>query len=47
MDRRQVAYLLASIVLIGVWLALRPSVWPLVLLLLILFIVLFSWMRGR
>ncbi len=47
MDRRQVAYLIASTVLIGVWVALRPSVWPLVLLLLILFIVLFSWMRGR
>ncbi len=47
MDRRQVAYLIASTVLISVWLALRPSVWPLVLLLLILFVALFSWMRGR
>jgi hypothetical protein len=36
MDRRQVAYLIASTILIGVWVALRPSVWPLILLLVIL-----------
>ena len=47
MDRRQVAYLIASTVLIGMWVALRSSVWPLVLLLLLLFITLFSWTRGR
>ncbi len=47
MDRHRLASVLSIIVLIGVWLALRPSVWPLILLLVILFVALFSWMRGR
>ena len=43
MDRRRVASVLAIIVLMGVWLALRPVDWPLILLLLVLYVALFSW----